>query len=600
VGGSAPHPPLARDYWVEGSYYHSMITLVGIWAAMGVSWNILSGYGGMISFGHASFFGLGAYTVAILFIQFGITPWIGIPVATLVGVVAAVLIGVPTFRLRGHYFALAMLAYPLALLYIFEWAGYQEEALPKRDDASLAFAQFTDHRIYGLLALALLVIGLLISLKVEQSRFGLSLLAIKQNEPAAEAAGINTWAWKMRAIMVSGAIGATVGGLYAVVLLVVTPNTVFGVLTSALALVVVLFGGVGTLWGPIIGASILIPLSETLRAEYGAMLPGIDGVAYGAAIIFVILAAPDGIFWNVRDWLMKRGWYKRPGSEGLAPALAAAGNPGNPGSEEEEAGNVRQLSSMRRASPASAGGTTMLEVSGVSKQFGGLRALDNVTLSVPEGSILGIIGPNGAGKTTLFNVLNGFMPPNGGEIRFQDESLVGLKPHQVCARGIGRTFQVVRAFPRMSILENVVVGAFVDAKDDDLARTRAYEALAQVGLDSMAGALASGLTNEQFRLMELARAIASRPKMLMLDETLAGLGAIEIERLLEVVRRLRETGITIVIIEHTMQAMVRLADEFVVLDHGAVIAAGKPDDVVKDRAVIEAYLGKKWMERAAS
>jgi len=582
---------LAMLYSVETNYYKTMLTLVLIWATMGVSWNVLSGYSGMISFGHASFFGLGAYTVTILFIDFGVTPWIGIPAATVVGVLAALLIGFPTFRLRGHYFALAMLAYPLALLYIFEWAGYQEENLPKRDDAKLFFAQFDDLRIYGIMALVMLVAGLLISLRIEQSRFGLSLLAIKQNESAAEAAGINTWLWKMRAIVVSGAIGSTVGGLYAIVLLVVTPLTVFGVLTSALALVVVLFGGVGTLWGPLIGAAILIPLSETLRAEYGAILPGIDGVAYGAAIIFVILAAPDGIFWNVRDWLIKRGWYTRPGSEGLKMSEAGANVAG--------AEKVQPLPSMRKAEPAPTGGATMLEINSVSKQFGGLRALDNVTLSATEGSILGVIGPNGAGKTTLFNVLNGFMPPDGGEIRFQGESVLGLKPHKVCARGIGRTFQVVRAFPRMTILENVMVGAFVGSKDDVEASALARDALVRVGLADLAGALASGLTNEQFRLMELARAIAPRPKMVMLDETLAGLGAIEIERLLDVVRQLRDTGMTIVIIEHTMQAMVRLADQFAVLDHGAVIATGTPDEVVKDPAVIEAYLGKKWMERAA-
>src|SRR4051812_11159746 len=281
------------------SYYQLILTLVPIWAVMGLAWNVLSGYSGLISFGHASFFGLGAYTVAIGMVHFGLTPWFGIPLGMVVGVIAAVVIGLPTFRLRGHYFALSMLAYPLALLYIFQAAGYQEVTLPRRLDAPAAFMQFDDLRVYGVLAVALMVVAILVSLKVERSRFGMSLLAIKQNEAAAEAAGIDTLIWKMRALMLSGAIAAAAGGLYAVVQLLVTPESVFGMLTSAQALIVTLFGGVGTVWGPVIGASILIPLSEGLHAELGHKLPGIQGVVYGIAIIVIILVAPEGIFWKV-------------------------------------------------------------------------------------------------------------------------------------------------------------------------------------------------------------------------------------------------------------------------------------------------------------
>ena len=189
---------------VSNSYYQLMLTLVPIWAVMGLSWNLLSGYTGLVSFGHASFFGLGAYTVTIALVSFDLTPWVGIPLGTLVGVAAGALIGYPTFRLRGHYFALAMLAYPLALLYVFEWLGYQEVALPMKRQTPVWYMQFGDPRAYAVIAVGLLVLALLISLAVERSRFGMSLLAIKQNEPAAEAAGIDTLRWKMRAIMLSG------------------------------------------------------------------------------------------------------------------------------------------------------------------------------------------------------------------------------------------------------------------------------------------------------------------------------------------------------------------------------------------------------------
>jgi len=200
---------------VTNSYYQLMLTLVLVWASFGLSWNILSGYTGLVSFGHAAFFGIGAYTTALGQIHFDLSPWLLIPIATVLGAVAGLLIGFPTFRLRGVYFALAMLAYPLALLYVFEWLGYQEVTLPMKREAPAAYMQFADHRVYTLLALFLLAIIVLITRMVEQSRFGMALLAIKQNEAAAEAAGINTLKWKLYAITLSGAVASAVGAFYA-------------------------------------------------------------------------------------------------------------------------------------------------------------------------------------------------------------------------------------------------------------------------------------------------------------------------------------------------------------------------------------------------
>jgi branched-chain amino acid transport system permease protein len=557
--------------FVTNSYYQLILTLVPVWALFGVSWNILSGYGGQLSFGHASFFGIGAYTVTLAVIYWGLSPWLGIPLGMVLAGLAAIAIGFPTFRLRGHYFALSMLAYPLAILYVMQYLGFQEVSMPMHRESGLRFMEFSEPRVYTLIAVLLLVGGVVVSLVIENSRFGLALLAIRQNELAAEAAGINARLWKMRSLVVSGMMGAVAGGFYARVLLVVTPDSVFGMLVSAQAVVVTLFGGVASVWGPVIGAAILVPLAETLQAELGTYLPGIQGVVYGVAIIAVMLLSPDGLFWTIGD-----RWFRRAAPDPI-PDLEPLPPP------------------VRRA-PARAAGP-LLQVEELSRAFGGLRAVSEVGFSIAEGEILGIIGPNGAGKTTLFNVLNGVLAADQGSARLDGQPLLGRKTFEVCRMGVGRTFQVVRSFPRLPVLDNVIVGAYGAGLSDREAIAQAVRALHQVGLHDRSGVPAGQLTNKQLRLMELARALAGNPRLLLLDETLAGLGREECDELLDVLARVRAQGMTICIIEHTMHAMMRLADRFVVLDHGRVLATGLPRVVVEDTSVIEAYLGKKWLAR---
>jgi branched-chain amino acid transport system ATP-binding protein/branched-chain amino acid transport system permease protein len=559
--------------FAENSYYQLIMTVVPVWAVMGLAWNVLSGYSGLVSFGHAAFFGLGAYSLALAQIHWGLSPWLGIPLAGVVGALAGLLVGFPTFRLRGHYFALAMLAYPLALLYVFEWLGYQELTLPMQRDAPLKYMQFEDHRIYAWLALALMIGAMVLTGLLERSRFGMSLLAIKQDEAAAEAAGIRTLAWKLKAITLSGAMAGTIGGFYAVVLLVVTPPAVFGMLVSAQALIVAMFGGVGTLWGPVIGAVILVPLSELLHAKLGNVIPGIQGVVYGIAIVAVILLAPEGVFWKVKDLMLRRRAGRNSDDAQVVGTASAV---------------LAQLPLREKR------GAVVFEVRNVSKAFGGLQAVRDVSMKVVNGEILGIIGPNGAGKTTFFNLLNGFIRPDRGQILLEGRDIVGARPYEICAAGVGRTFQVVRPFRRMTVLENVVVGAYVHVVSDREARANAEAALVQVGLERDAQLLAGSLSNKQLRLLELARALAGKPKVLLLDETLAGLGGNEVGEVIALVRGLAARGVTIVIIEHTMQAMVRLVDRFVVLNDGAVLAEGQPSDITRNPAVIDAYLGKRW------
>jgi ABC-type branched-subunit amino acid transport system ATPase component/ABC-type branched-subunit amino acid transport system permease subunit len=567
---------LGVAWLIDDRYYQLILTITPIWAAVGVAWNLFSGYSGLVSFGHAAFFGIGAYTVALLQINAGMSPWIGIPLAGVAGGAAGLLIGYPTFRLRGHYFALAMLAYPLVLLYVFQWLGYQEVTLPMVREAPAAYMQFADQRIYVVLAVLLLIVTLAINLSIDRSRFGLSLRAISENEAAATASGINPLAWKLKAIALSAGLTALAGGLYAVVLLIVTPDSVFGMLASSRALIVTLFGGIGTIAGPVVGALVLIPLGEILHAQLAERLPGIQGVVLGLAIMLIVSLCPQGIL----PWLQAR--LRGSATQSSRRALQFDATP------------------FVRESALPAHGAPVLTVRDVAVAFGGVQALREVSFEVHQGEILGVVGPNGAGKTTLFNILNGFTTPSKGSVVFEGRELIGQSAFQVCRAGIGRTFQVMRPFARLSVLDNVVVGAFAHEARDAAAYQKARQALRRAGIADLTQAVAGNLTTIELRLMELARALACGPRLLLLDEILAGLGAGEVEHMLKVIASIRQQGVTIIIIEHTMHAMVRIADRLVVLDHGQVLESGEPQQVINRPSVIEAYLGTRWAGHAAA
>ena len=574
--------------WLDGRFHLRVLTLAVVWALAGVAWNLMA-KAGQISLGHSSFVGIGAYGFTILLRENGTSPWIGMAIGMGAAAIVALVIGLPTFRLKGFYFTLATISFPLIMELLVSHYGEPELTVPFHPENEWKFMEFSNAHTYVWVGLGMLVVALVISELIDVTSFGFALRAIRDNEVLARAVGIRTVAWKSAAFMISAALSAAMAVLWVkAVLRVTVAEEVFGITVVIVMLSVAFVGGVGQTWGPVVGAAFLIPLAMFLDDSIGESVPGAQELVYAAALVLVALLIPRGILPAIERGCRRFATLLGPGRWRLIQRLAAPPPRPSP--------LLRVPRTSRRRHLPVVGGAPVLEVEGIAKSFGANHVLSDVTFEVGAGQRVGIIGPNGAGKTTLFNIMTAHLRADAGLIRFKGVVVDRMRAPRRYELGISRTFQVPQGFHLMSPLDNVVVAAIGAAVAQPVHDSMAM--LERVGLADKALGELSALTVAETKQLELARAMVSEPELLLLDEPLAGLNETERVRFFEIVDDLVSPQTAIVVIEHSVRSLLQYVESVVALDEGRIISEGSPDAVVSDPAVIEAYLGSKWMKRA--